>query len=1375
MPTFSPTLNLLSASANYNADDWATFGAQGLLDIRPVATLSRGFDLGISAEALVTLDASIRKFIAADASGFATASAGVRAQLQTPIDLFGEAGAALRLQAQAQAAAGVQLGIGLVAGDFLAIVDSDPRLNGAPARLVRVLLDETTVGGGAMAKAAVAAMAYVNVSATGRLIPQGTEQAGFTVAVEKGAGWGAGAGIKGFVHFGVDDPRNLLRRSVDVAVDSTLDDLSATLLDPRTVQLLDELRTPLKVALRVTFEIGLELAKNGGTFSSGAGQTLALRALQVFLEEAQRFILDRVVRWAVGEIRAALGALPIVNANWNASAADRNALAAHLRNLPAEPFEATPTNVTYWRDFIDKAARVLTRLGGQTSPDDPGVEALAAIYAATQLLFIAVDRISNGTARASVVGVDPVTATASFTGSITGTAQVLEDHINKAIGKPSGTRITQDALVTYLVEGRVLSLVAAASPALETLASVAAGEGPGAIGAGFSTLLTNIGAFVPDGSGGVDPRATLAAVLRGLRAYAQTRIDAELMPRLTELLGDQAPEIRTYLDEVLLSSLNFTLDVVFTRILDWASGSTAAQTALREACSAVLMRLFGRSLVVTADAVLTRLISGMSGAFADLSQHINDPGGVAQKLLTLVPPGPILRDDLAELLSEHFLVLSQAAKPLDPQQRARIRDLLYQLIDTAPASLDDAFTDQLMTDLGVRNLVAGEELARELGALWAERFVDFLTAWLARVGTKLLEIIAEIVDAIVTAVAQWIEGLEALVRELNARVAALFAEIGRLALQVEQALDAALGAAAQIATRLAATGSARTKLRGEIKTAAIDKCMAALADAPGYGLVPGWAISQVRSALRGAVDVVLNDAILVVVLDAIRGPALEAADFLRDLRDIEPGDDLVEAVMDLFLDRLEDGIRDAFGGSSPRVDLRIKFMARATLNTPFGPTEVSFDVDIDLGSVRIPLQVLIDAARAAARAIDAVASAVEDTATKLSDLIHAEMNLDAAETEHAAATVAKGQADSSLQETYPACMDALIVSPAQGTVADQSVVVDIHLPGVPLSYLGAKLHPQRVHVWLNDEELPFDRFDVRSLVPVLGPGDIQLGLHGALAGTEVAGRRDPHGFALAAQSRVASNRTLPRSAGHGTATSLAASPDAQIVARISAAAKPMRRTAHPAIELQSALRASVHTAIVRPGRPLRLTDREKIEARSFPGIAISRRLSSSMLVPGVNTLAVSIVDGRTRFRVERSSVFVVVPAASRPKPNVGRLRLEKVPTPALPAYPLDKMPASVRAELLELLGVGSCGKAMDADAGPEHEQPPRRVNRVSPTWIASREERAKTVSAHRKRAVTAIEAKRTLVKDMHKAISDGALQPVVPKRPRTRSEKDETA
>ena len=1340
MPNIDPNLNLLSGSANYTAGDWSTFGAKGSLDIRPVATLNRGFDLGISAEALITLDASIRKFIAIDASGFATASAGVRAQLQTPIDLFSEAGAALRLQAQAQAAVGVQVDIRLVVGDFLAVVDSDPRLKGAPARLVRVLLEETMAGGGAMAKAAVAAMAYVNVSATGRFIAQGTEQPGFTVAFEEGAGWGAGAGVKGFVNFGVADPRNLLRRSVDVAVDSTLDDLATLLGDPRTGQLLDELRTPLKVALRTTFEIGLELAQNGGNFSPNAAKTLALRGVQVFLEEAQRFVLDRAVRWAADQLHRSLGELPLTAALWNAASADRNALATQLRNIPREPFEATPANRTYWSGVVDSASRVFAALGGQTSPDDHGVEAIATIYAATQLLFIAVDRVSSGSARASVIGVNPVTVADAFTGTVVAPSPIIRQHINKTIGKSAGTTITQDALVTFLAEGRVLQLVAAASPSLETLASIAAGESPGAIGAGFSTILSNIGAFVPDGSGGVDPQATLAAILRGLRSYAQVRIDAELIPKLTQLLEGQPPELRTYLDEVLLSALNFTLDVVFTRILDWANGSTGAQTALREACSAVLMRLFGRSLVVTADAVLAHLLDGLSTAFADLAGHIDDPGGVARKLMSVAAMGPISRADLAEILSEHFLVLSQAAKPLDPDQRARIRDLLYQLIDTAPASPDAAFTDQLLTDLGVRNLIAGKELALEFGALWASRFVDFVEAWLAHVGTRILEVVKEVIDVIVDAVAAWIGDLEALARDLAAKVDALFAEIGQLAQELDDAMNAALDAAAQLATRLAATGSARTKLRSEIKNAAVYKCMSVLASAPGYGLVPGWAIAQVQSALRAAVDLLLNDVVVDPVLNAIRDPALAAADLLRDLRDIEPGDDLVEAVMDLFLDRLEDAIRDAFGGSGPHMDIRINFTARASRDTPLGTTSVSFDVDIPLGSVRIPLQEIIDAARAAARAIDAVGNAAEVVATQLAAAIHAELALGAAQTEYAVAGDAKAEVDTALEETYPASMDTVIVSPVQSTIIDESVVAQINLPGVPRAYLGLEpSQAQRVHVWLNQEELPMSGFAVSTLLGSLDLGRIDPGLHGRALGPIVA-----------------SGSVYSSSATRGSARSFPVA--------------STRREPHPLADLRNAMRASVEIPKLRPGRPLRLSERDQIEGRSFPAITISQRLTASMLVPGVNTLVVSVVDGRGRFRIERSVAFVVVPAAIRPKPPRGRPGLIKVPAPKSAAYSLEKMPASVRERLIRVTGAIAVGGRASA-MGNGHRQAKgkdqlRPGNGLGPTWMATRAERSKTVEAQRKQVVAAIEAKRTPLRELREAAKSGVLRPILPPKPK---------
>ena len=108
----------------------------------------------------------------------AHAAARVRAQVQMPLDLFDEAGIAVRLQAIAEAAAGVQLGIGLNIGDFLALAADDPRMRGAPMELLKIFLDEFTFQGGVMAKAAAAAMAYANLVATGSFIKRGSRLPG---------------------------------------------------------------------------------------------------------------------------------------------------------------------------------------------------------------------------------------------------------------------------------------------------------------------------------------------------------------------------------------------------------------------------------------------------------------------------------------------------------------------------------------------------------------------------------------------------------------------------------------------------------------------------------------------------------------------------------------------------------------------------------------------------------------------------------------------------------------------------------------------------------------------------------------------------------------------------------------------------------------------------------------------------------------------------------------------------------------------------------------------------------------------------------------------------------------------------------------------
>src|ERR1043165_713085 len=119
MPGPNLSQSLVSGSANYAASDWGSFSASGKLNLLASAELRRGFNVGLGAESLVELSGNVRKFLAADLDAQASAAARVQAQVQVPLDLFGEAGLAIRLQAVAEAAVGITLGIGLSVGDFL--------------------------------------------------------------------------------------------------------------------------------------------------------------------------------------------------------------------------------------------------------------------------------------------------------------------------------------------------------------------------------------------------------------------------------------------------------------------------------------------------------------------------------------------------------------------------------------------------------------------------------------------------------------------------------------------------------------------------------------------------------------------------------------------------------------------------------------------------------------------------------------------------------------------------------------------------------------------------------------------------------------------------------------------------------------------------------------------------------------------------------------------------------------------------------------------------------------------------------------------------------------------------------------------------------
>ena len=155
----------------------------------------------------------------------------MRAQIELPLNLFDEVGAAVRLQAIAELAAGVRVGVGLSLGDFLALAGENSRGGDIGLRLLRIFIEESELKIGFFAKAALSAQAYANLVVTGTAtgdriagIPPG-----FTIAAGAGAGLEAGAGFQLFGTAKIASFSRLVARSADAVVDETVHRLAHAL------------------------------------------------------------------------------------------------------------------------------------------------------------------------------------------------------------------------------------------------------------------------------------------------------------------------------------------------------------------------------------------------------------------------------------------------------------------------------------------------------------------------------------------------------------------------------------------------------------------------------------------------------------------------------------------------------------------------------------------------------------------------------------------------------------------------------------------------------------------------------------------------------------------------------------------------------------------------------------------------------------------------------------------------------------------------------------------------------------------------------------------------------------------------------------------
>ena len=190
-----------------------------------------------------------------------------------------------------------------------------------------------------------------------------------------------------------------------------------------------------------------------------------------------------------------------------------------------------------------------------------------------------------------------------------------------------------------------------------------------------------------------------------------------------------------------------------------------AQNALREACSSIVMKLLGRSLVVTADVLMDYSRSQLNRSFEVLANHVNDPGGIAQFIADI---SNVDQTTAAELIQETFLIAAEIFEPLPSETRARIRDLLYDLIDTMPPTPDADWIEDLKQDLFIPDETELLALASELSGSLLWLMERFLVKVLSRVVEIILEEMSEMVEVAVEQVQQYLAELAKTVADLYA-------------------------------------------------------------------------------------------------------------------------------------------------------------------------------------------------------------------------------------------------------------------------------------------------------------------------------------------------------------------------------------------------------------------------------------------------------------------------------------------------------------------------------------------------------------------------------------------------------------------------------
>jgi hypothetical protein len=666
------------------------------------------------------------------------------------------------------------------------------------------------------------------------------------------------------------------------------------------------------------------------------------------------------------------------------------------------------------------------------------------------------------------------------------------------------------------------------------------------------------------------------------------------------------------------------------------------------------MTLAGRTLIVTADVISAAAEEGMSELLTSAAAGLR-VSRLADRLESALRGVGVSMDlhDLEELVEEGLLVGAEVFRPLPTNTRARIRSLLYEIINTMPAGESASFQEQLKAAGFIPNEAAIRALATELGTIAAGRLKLFAELILLRIAERLLAELMEVIDAIAAQVSQWIGQLGALIDQLRQDIDRLLSEAAALLQQAEDALADAFDRTLLLLQTLG-NASGRNAFLDQVEDVVYHLAKPLLEDDLVYAILPSDQKRLARESVRDVIRTLARNGIVDTILDSIGDCANDVDGFFADVRTFDPHDGLVSGILDLLLNRIGRRVREVAGGKEGfSIGITIAWSVDYWTYDLFRGKWVKhtnhFDQRIELARVHWDLDGLLPLLRRAVYSLTFVEKQLNDIANALLSAINFERQ---AAVKHAVRNLKQADRDAATHtQNESSCIPSRIeiVEPTQSALYEGPITVRVRLPDTPASFVGAGAsEEQRIYLWLNSEEIPCGEFTVnnvqdRVVTPVIQPG-------------QALGRWVPASITM---------QPLPATMALTTGVSAA-----------------LRRA--PARAPEKGRAPGIGRPLPGVGKP--------VGAKPLPppivGIEITVPLAADRLEDGTNTFVVAVVNGRGQ-RVTKSVSFLAS-APLRVKEKIRQPRLEDIlgRSHAKPPVKVAKKalvtPAAVRKQRLKL-------------------------------------------------------------------------------------------